>query len=106
MKRALAEFIIEGVKTTIPFHQSVLSKRQFLRGNVTTSFIDNNGIIEELKEIKPKKEILPKEKKILIVTTAVAQYLAKKQQSSINKKINPWITAARQESMSEGSLEE
>ena len=106
MKRALDEFIIEGVKTTIPFHKFILSKRQFLRSNVTTSFIENNKIMEELKGIKPKKEVLPKEKKILIVTTAVAQYLAKRQNSMNNKKVNPWIMAARQEAMNEGSLEE
>ncbi len=106
MKRALQEFIIEGVKTTIPFHQSVLNKRQFLRGNATTSFIENNRIIEELKCIKPRKEALPKAKKILIITTAVSQYLAKKQQTNSKSKVNPWIIAARQESMNEGSLEE
>jgi len=105
MKRALGEFIIEGVKTTIPFHQSVLGKRAFLRGNVTTSFIENNKIMEELKEMKPKKEILPKEKKVIIVTTAVAQYLAKKQNIG-SKKMNPWVMAARQEAMNEGSFEE
>ncbi|MBI2124248.1 acetyl-CoA carboxylase biotin carboxylase subunit [Candidatus Pacearchaeota archaeon] len=104
MKRALDEFIIEGVKTTIPFHRLVLGKRQFLRGNITTSFIENNNIIEELGEMKPKKEALPKEKKVLIVTTAVAQYLAKKQ--SNNHKPNPWIMAARQEALNEGSFEE
>ncbi len=107
MKRALDEFIIEGVKTTIPFHKLVLSKRPFLRGNATTSFIENNRIIEELKGIKyKKKEELSKEKKVLIVTTAVAQYLAKKQNRINNKKINPWIMAARQEAMNEGSIEE
>ncbi|MBI2557932.1 acetyl-CoA carboxylase biotin carboxylase subunit [Candidatus Woesearchaeota archaeon] len=106
MKRALQEFIIEGVKTTIPFHQSVLSKRQFLRGNVTTSFIENNKIMEELKGMKPKKETLPKDKRVLIITTAVSQYLAKKQQINSKSKVNPWVMAARQEAMNEGSLEE
>ena len=106
MKRALDEFIIEGVKTTIPFHQLVLGKRQFLRGNATTSFIESNSIMDELKGIKQKKETLPKEKKVLIVTTAVAQYLAKKQNGVNNRKMNPWVMAARQESMNEGSFEE
>lgn len=106
MKRALGEFIVEGVKTTIPFHQAVLSKRQFLRGNATTSFIENNRIMEELKGLKQKKEALPKSKKVLIVTTAVSQYLAKKQQGTNITKANPWILAARQEAMNEGSLEE
>jgi len=104
MKRALGEFIIEGVKTTIPFNQIVLNRRQFSRGNVTTSFIENNKIMEELKGLKPKKEVLPKDKKVLIVTTAVSQYLAKKHSAS--QKPNPWIIAARQESMNEGTLEE
>ncbi len=106
MKRALQEFIIEGVKTTIPFHQSVLGKRQFLRGNVTTSFIENNKIMEELKGMKPIKETLPKDKRVLIITTAVSQYLAKKQQTNSKSKVNPWVMAARQEAMNEGSLGE
>lgn len=107
MKRALSEFMIEGVKTTIPFHQIVLSKRQFLRGSTSTSFIENNKVMEELKVIKHKKEALPKEKKVLIVTTAVSQYLAKKQQGvNSRSKINPWVMAARQEAMNEGSFEE
>lgn len=107
MKRALQEFIIEGVKTTIPFHQLVLSKKQFLRGNITTSFIENNRILDELKGLKPKKEVLSKEKKVLIVTTAVSQYLAKKQPIVNNKsQINSWVMAARQEAMNEGVLEE
>lgn len=105
MKNALNEFIIEGVKTTIPFHKLVLSKRQFLRGNVTTSFIENNKIMDALRLMKPNKEALPKEKRVLIVTTAVAQYYAKRQSNNRNK-INPWVMATRQESMQEGSFEE
>ena len=97
MKRALGEFIIEGVKTTIPFNQIVLNRRQFSRGNVTTSFIENNKIMEELKGLKPKKEVLPKDKKVLIVTTAVSQYLAKKHSAS--QKPNPWIIATKQKSI-------
>ena len=36
MKRALGEFVIEGVKTTIPFHQRILEDSDFLAGNITT----------------------------------------------------------------------
>jgi len=39
MKRALAEFTIEGVVTTIPFHQQVLSNAFFQKGEVYTNFI-------------------------------------------------------------------
>ncbi|MAG91731.1 acetyl-CoA carboxylase biotin carboxylase subunit [Candidatus Woesearchaeota archaeon] len=105
MIRSLDEYIVEGVKTTIPFHKLVMSKRQFSRGNITTSFIENNKIMEELKEIKQKKETLPKDKRVLIVTTAVTQYLAKKQQNNKNKS-NPWLMAARQDAMNQSSFEE
>lgn len=40
-KRALEEFTIEGVKTTIPFHLSVLEDERFISGKFDTSFIDN-----------------------------------------------------------------
>ena len=41
-KRALNEFIIDGVKTTIPFHLKVLDHSEFINGNVTTKFIDEH----------------------------------------------------------------
>jgi len=40
MQRALDEFIIEGVKTTIPFHQKVMSHPDFVSGKYTTKFMD------------------------------------------------------------------
>ena len=40
-RRAMEEFTVEGVKTTIPFHLEVLENEQFLSGNFDTSFLDN-----------------------------------------------------------------
>lgn len=40
MSRALDEFIIEGVKTTIPFHQKIMTNKKFLSNNYDTSFIE------------------------------------------------------------------
>lgn len=42
MHRALDEYAITGVKTTIPFHQKVLSTPAFQRGDVTTDFIEKH----------------------------------------------------------------
>jgi len=39
-KRALGEFIIEGVKTTIPLHRKILEHHDFVRGVFDTGFID------------------------------------------------------------------
>jgi len=41
MQRALEETIIEGVKTTVPFHQQVLRDERFVRGEVDTKFLES-----------------------------------------------------------------
>lgn len=41
-KRAFEEFMIEGIKTTIPFHKQVLENEDFINGNYDTSFIDKH----------------------------------------------------------------
>lgn len=41
MRRALKEFIVEGIQTTIPFQQKVLVSEEFLSGNYTTKFVEN-----------------------------------------------------------------
>ena len=41
MERALGEFIIEGIKTTIPFHQQLMKDERFRTGNFDTSFMNN-----------------------------------------------------------------
>ena len=40
MKRALDEYIIEGIKTTIPFHQKLMEDPKFNEGDFTTSFME------------------------------------------------------------------
>ena len=41
MERALSEFVIEGIKTTIPFHQQLMLNEDFRKGNYTTKFLEN-----------------------------------------------------------------
>ncbi len=41
MKRALDEFVIEGVKTTIPFHRQLMEHPDYLSGNYTTKFMED-----------------------------------------------------------------
>jgi len=40
MKRALDEFVIEGIKTTIPFHRQLMDHPDYLAGNYTTKFME------------------------------------------------------------------
>ena len=41
MSRALSEYVIEGVKTTIPFHQQLMLDENFRKGNFTTKFLES-----------------------------------------------------------------
>lgn len=50
MKRALDEFVIEGIKTTIPFHRQLMDDPNYVAGNYTTAFMDTfvmKPLIEE-----------------------------------------------------------
>ncbi len=40
MERALDEFVVEGIKTTIPFHQKLMKNADFRSGNFNTSFLN------------------------------------------------------------------
>ncbi len=41
MYRALSEYVIEGVKTTIPFHLQLMQNEEFRKGNFTTKFLES-----------------------------------------------------------------
>jgi len=47
MKRALDEYIIEGIKTTIPFHKQLMCDPDFVSGNFTTKFMETFVLKEE-----------------------------------------------------------
>src|SRR5262249_17918910 len=40
MRRALAEFVVEGVQTTIPLHRWIFERGEFVEGHVDTGFIE------------------------------------------------------------------
>ncbi|MGN6567454.1 MAG: acetyl-CoA carboxylase biotin carboxylase subunit [Flavipsychrobacter sp.] len=45
MERALSEYVIEGVKTTIPFHLQLMRNEDFRQGNFTTKFIETFKLV-------------------------------------------------------------
>jgi acetyl-CoA carboxylase biotin carboxylase subunit len=70
MRRALKEFVVKGIKTSIPFHRVVLENPRFLSGHFDTSFIDT--------EILPGKNTLlppdPQEKEVAIMLAGIAAF--------------------------------
>lgn len=53
MKRALNEFVIEGIKTNIDFHLELLENEDYIKGDFDTSFIMNNFLTNFVNQNKP-----------------------------------------------------
>ncbi|MDI9623943.1 MAG: acetyl-CoA carboxylase biotin carboxylase subunit [Methanothermobacter sp.] len=86
MKRALAEYIILGVKTTIPFHKAIMRNEAFNRGELHTHFVDHHRkqIEEEMRRIviedkemvtRLQSTFLPS-KKVAAISAAIGNYMA------------------------------
>jgi acetyl/propionyl-CoA carboxylase alpha subunit len=57
--RALGETVIDGVETTIPYHQALLKTKAFHSGEYTTRFVEENESL--LKEFESKQNALSAE---------------------------------------------
>lgn len=51
MKRAMQEFIIEGIKTTIPFHIALMDNEEFRSGKFDTGLLDRFDYVSAIKEL-------------------------------------------------------
>jgi len=51
MQKALANFLISGVETTIPFYQSLLQNPDYIKGNIYTRWIEDIFLKEFLKNV-------------------------------------------------------
>lgn len=76
MVRALREYKILGIKTTIPFHQRVLKNDAFLKGDYDTTFIDTRFDKEDLKRRKSNDPT------IAIIAAALKHYEEEKYAAS------------------------
>jgi len=57
MLRALSEYAVKGIKTTIPFHARVLRNEKFLAGDIDTNFIDTQFRPQDEAREKPHEDI-------------------------------------------------
>ena len=46
MKRALSEFVVEGIHTTIPFHLKLLDHEKFVEGGFNTKFLELHDVMK------------------------------------------------------------
>lgn len=95
MKRALSEYIILGVKTTIPFHKAILRNPHFLEGDLHTHFVDEhkkgiddemkNVIAEDLERVNRLKSTFMPGKKIAAISAGVGSYLTNAKAQQLKK---------------------
>jgi acetyl/propionyl-CoA carboxylase alpha subunit len=94
MRRALDEYIIAGVRTTIPFHRWLMDDEEFQAGCLDTSFIERR-----YQPVRPKFPVLTQD---LTLIAAALDYLAATQQVATTQaapsepeRTNPWKLAGR-----------
>ena len=94
MRRALTEYCIQGIKTTIPFHRRVMADEEFLRGEIDTTFIDRRFPGSPHAWDESKREVA-------LVAAAIHAFLQDRSRPSVpadgaGQGVSPWILAARQ----------
>ncbi|MEM3731001.1 MAG: acetyl-CoA carboxylase biotin carboxylase subunit [Candidatus Bathyarchaeia archaeon] len=93
MKRALKEFAIEGVRTTIPFHTKIMDDEDFVKGKIHINFVD-----ERLNKLIPK-QILSEEETAALIAVLANKKMKKQIQATIPKKkstaVSLWKLAGR-----------
>jgi acetyl-CoA carboxylase biotin carboxylase subunit len=47
LRRSLDEFVIEGIKTTVPFHIKLIEQEDFISGNFDTGFLERINLLEQ-----------------------------------------------------------
>ncbi|RMF89799.1 MAG: acetyl-CoA carboxylase biotin carboxylase subunit [Methanobacteriota archaeon] len=83
MKRALYDYIITGITTNIPLHMAVITSEAFRKGELSTNFIEENNILEEMKKMVEYEEfhllglseIFRARKKTAAIAGAVNSYI-------------------------------
>jgi len=75
MRAALDEFVIDGVKTTIPLHKVILCERDFRRGKISISFIERHKLLKRLKANNRASE------KIAVIAGCLLAYQNRKRAS-------------------------
>jgi acetyl-CoA carboxylase biotin carboxylase subunit len=96
MRQALQDYLVAGIKTSIPFLVEVMADPAFLKGDVDTTFID--------AFVKRKKMEEPRHREVGIVAAAIHAYLMEKERrppapAGAAGAVSPWTVAARHDAL-------
>ncbi len=99
-RRALSEYIVKGIKTTIPFHARVMLNEHFISGDFDTSFIDTHFKMEDAAHKRP-------DEKVAIIGAVIKAFRRDKENSQRITStteggggVNPWKLSGRIRSLS------
>lgn len=98
MRRALREYVIQGIKTTIPFHRRVLEDPDFLKGDFDTTFIETRFAERAATGARRHQEVA-------LIAAAIHAYLKEKRAEVPRPQVtapatgSPWKMAARQDGL-------
>jgi acetyl-CoA carboxylase biotin carboxylase subunit len=100
MERALSEFVVKGIKTSIPFHRRVMKNEKFRSGNFDTSFIETEMSTGELLSAPGDEE----ERGVAVMLVGVAAYrrdreLAARARTVRGPAVSRWKAAGRARQM-------
>ncbi|MBE9504677.1 MAG: acetyl-CoA carboxylase biotin carboxylase subunit [Proteobacteria bacterium] len=68
MRRSLDEFVVRGVKTTIPFHYKIMTDEEFQKGEFDTGFLDRRQDLLDYKEHRSRTDL------VIAISAAIAAY--------------------------------
>jgi pyruvate carboxylase subunit A len=68
MRRSLEEFVLRGVKTTIPFMEAIMQEPDFITGRFDTSYLDTHPVLYSYDEIQQPEDL------VLALSAAIAAY--------------------------------
>jgi len=88
MRRAISEYIVLGIKTTLPLHYAIMNNQQFIEGNTHTHFLQEEHIMNTLERYKRDEETrmqtlagsFDQGKKVAAITAAVNIVMQQKRQ--------------------------
>ena len=74
MRIALSDFYVEGVETSIPLYRTILNSKEFIKGDLSTDFLDRFKILDRLHE-DLKKEASQKGDAAVAATLVHSEFL-------------------------------
>jgi len=93
-QRALAEFMLTGVKSNIVLHKNILAHPTFVDGSYTTQFIDRDIVG------KKQKLFMFVDEEIFLITAAIEAYRSAKNRDSANYNLTSrWKTLGRRKQL-------